>query len=59
MAFRWPITKAYLDMAKEKFRSVAEHGMYPAMSMHPRQEIDLKIGVAFSRHMTKAYLYLT
>jgi hypothetical protein len=30
--------------------------MYQVMSMHPRQELDLKIGVAFSQLMTKAYL---
>ncbi len=46
MPFRWPITKAYLDMAKKKFRSVDEYRMYPAMSMHTRQELDLKIGVS-------------
>ncbi len=30
--------------------------MSPAMSVHARQEPDLKIGVVFSRLMTKAYL---
>jgi hypothetical protein len=29
MAFSWLMTKAYLDMAKEKFRSVAEHKNLP------------------------------
>jgi hypothetical protein len=33
--------------------------MYLAMSVHGRHKLDLKIGVAFSRLMTKAYLYLT
>jgi hypothetical protein len=29
--------------------------MYPAMSVHARQELFLKIGMAFSRLTTKAY----
>ncbi len=49
--------KSYLDMAKENFRSIAVHRNVLAMSVHTRQELDLKISVAFSRMMTKAYTW--
>ncbi len=58
VAFSRLMTKAYLDMAKEKFRLVAEHRnisgieraihgkeFFAATSINTRQELDLKIGV--------------
>jgi DNA topoisomerase IA len=58
VAFSRLMTKAYLDMAKEKFRLVAEHKklVCNGRAVHARQELDIKIGVAFSRLMTMAYL---
>ena len=41
---------------KFKYDSYCRPDKYAAMCVDARQELDLKIGVAFSRLMTKAYL---
>ena len=50
------LEKLTFTLMKFKYDSYCRPDKYAAMCVDARQELDLKIGVAFSRLMTKAYL---